>query len=401
MARDQVDLTPIERRDDLVDWIAQGVKPKSQFHIGTEHEKFAFTLEGHRPVPYEGRARHPRAARGHAASARLAADHGGAEHHRPVRRHRRRRDLARAGRPVRAVGRAGQNRAPDVERTDGASGAGAGNRAAVAYRFSRHGHDTELDAGANAANAEGPLQDHDRIHAEGRHARARYDVPHLHGADQSRLLFRSRHGQEAARIDRAAAGRDGAVCQFAIHRGQAERLLVIPFGNLARHRQCARRHVALGVRAGHGFRALGRLRARRADVFRQAWRRLYRRFGPIVPRSVSPESCPPCPAYAPRSRIGRNHISTIFPEVRLKRYLEMRGADSGSLPNLLALPALWVGILYDDAALDAAWDLVKAWSAEDRQSLRDAVPKLGLAATVAGRTVFEVAAECSNCARRA
>src|SRR5580658_8947790 len=54
MARDQVDLTPIERRDDLVAWLAQGVKPKSRFRIGTEHEKFAFTLEGHRPVPYEG-----------------------------------------------------------------------------------------------------------------------------------------------------------------------------------------------------------------------------------------------------------------------------------------------------------------------------------------------------------
>src|ERR1700689_1424924 len=54
MARDQVDLKPIEGRDDLVNWIAQGVKPKSQFRIGTEHEKFAFTLEGHRPVPYEG-----------------------------------------------------------------------------------------------------------------------------------------------------------------------------------------------------------------------------------------------------------------------------------------------------------------------------------------------------------
>src|ERR1700751_2136392 len=55
MARDQVDLTPIEGRADLVNWIAQGVKPKSQFRIGTEHEKFAFTVEGHRPVPYEGR----------------------------------------------------------------------------------------------------------------------------------------------------------------------------------------------------------------------------------------------------------------------------------------------------------------------------------------------------------
>ena len=54
MARDQVDLTPIDGRHDLVDWIAQGVKPKSQFRIGTEHEKFAFMLESHRPVPYEG-----------------------------------------------------------------------------------------------------------------------------------------------------------------------------------------------------------------------------------------------------------------------------------------------------------------------------------------------------------
>ena len=55
MARDQVDLTPIERRDELVDWIAQGAKPKSRFRIGTEHEKFAFTLDDHQPVPYQGR----------------------------------------------------------------------------------------------------------------------------------------------------------------------------------------------------------------------------------------------------------------------------------------------------------------------------------------------------------
>jgi glutamate--cysteine ligase len=94
-----------------------------------------------------------------------------------------------------------------------------------------------------------------------------------------------------------------------------------------------------------------------------------------------------------------NHLSTIFPEVRLKRYLEMRGADSGSLPNLLALPALWVGILYDDVSLDAAWDLVKDWTAEERQKLRDAVPKQGLAATVRGRTLFEIANEVVKLAR--
>jgi len=87
-----------------------------------------------------------------------------------------------------------------------------------------------------------------------------------------------------------------------------------------------------------------------------------------------------------------NHLSSIFPEVRLKRYLEMRGADAGPLSNLLALPALWVGILYDDAALDAAWDLVKDWSAAERQQLRDEVPRLGLAATIRGRSVAELAA---------
>jgi glutamate--cysteine ligase len=86
-----------------------------------------------------------------------------------------------------------------------------------------------------------------------------------------------------------------------------------------------------------------------------------------------------------------NHLSTTFPEVRLKRYLEMRGADSGPMASLLALPAFWAGILYDDASLDAAWDLVKGWTAEDRQKLRDEVPKAGLATLVRDRTVLEIA----------
>jgi glutamate--cysteine ligase len=94
-----------------------------------------------------------------------------------------------------------------------------------------------------------------------------------------------------------------------------------------------------------------------------------------------------------------NHISTIFPEVRLKRYLEMRGADSGSLPNLLALPAFWTGILYDDVSLDAAWDMVKGWTAEQRQKLRDDVPWQGLAAMIGGRTVFALATDVLKLAR--
>jgi glutamate--cysteine ligase len=86
-----------------------------------------------------------------------------------------------------------------------------------------------------------------------------------------------------------------------------------------------------------------------------------------------------------------NHVSTIFPEVRLKRYLEMRGADGGPWRRLPALPAYWVGILYDDDCLQAAWDLVKDWTAEERQKLRDDVPRLGLAAMIAGLRVRELA----------
>jgi glutamate--cysteine ligase len=87
-----------------------------------------------------------------------------------------------------------------------------------------------------------------------------------------------------------------------------------------------------------------------------------------------------------------NHISTIFPEVRLKRYLEMRGSDSGPWQWLPALPAYWVGLLYDDDSLAAAWDLAKAWSAEDRQRLRDEVPRFGFKATIRGQSVLELAA---------
>jgi glutamate--cysteine ligase len=89
-----------------------------------------------------------------------------------------------------------------------------------------------------------------------------------------------------------------------------------------------------------------------------------------------------------------NHVSTIFPEVRLKRFLEMRGSDAGPWRRLPAHPAFWVGILYDDASLDAAWDICKDWSAAERQKLRDDVPRLGFKATIRNRTMLDLAKEC-------
>jgi glutamate--cysteine ligase len=85
-----------------------------------------------------------------------------------------------------------------------------------------------------------------------------------------------------------------------------------------------------------------------------------------------------------------NHVSTIFPEVRLKRYIEMRGSDGGPWRRLPALPAFWVGLIYDDANLDACWEIVKDWTASERQKLRDDVPRLGFKATIRGRSLLEI-----------
>ena len=86
-----------------------------------------------------------------------------------------------------------------------------------------------------------------------------------------------------------------------------------------------------------------------------------------------------------------DHLTTAFPEVRLKKFLEMRGADSGPWGRLCALPALWVGLLYDDAATDAAFDLVKNWTGEEREALRRDVPKSGLATPFRRGTVLDLA----------
>jgi glutamate--cysteine ligase len=99
------------------------------------------------------------------------------------------------------------------------------------------------------------------------------------------------------------------------------------------------------------------------------------------------------PGERPTMSDWANHLTTTFPEVRLKRYLEMRGADSGPSARLCALPALWTGILYDDSALDGAWQLVKDWTAAERQKLRDDVPRLGFNAEIRGRRVRDLARE--------
>ncbi|MGB3140103.1 MAG: glutamate--cysteine ligase [Aestuariivirga sp.] len=108
---------------------------------------------------------------------------------------------------------------------------------------------------------------------------------------------------------------------------------------------------------------------------------------------------PQLPGEKPVAKDWADHLTTIFPEVRLKQYLEMRGADSGPWRRLCALPALWTGVLYEESSLDAAWDLVKDWSAAERQALRDAVPRQGLKAMIRKRTVKDVARDMLKLSR--
>jgi glutamate--cysteine ligase len=108
---------------------------------------------------------------------------------------------------------------------------------------------------------------------------------------------------------------------------------------------------------------------------------------------------PALPGERPTRKDWRDHLNTLFPEVRLQTYLEMRGADTGPPDRLCALAAFWVGLLYDDAALAAAWDLCKAWPAEDHERLRTDAARLGLKARIGGRTLQALAKDILAIAR--
>ncbi|TKR29392.1 glutamate--cysteine ligase [Luteimonas gilva] len=99
------------------------------------------------------------------------------------------------------------------------------------------------------------------------------------------------------------------------------------------------------------------------------------------------------PGATPTLRDWSDHMTTAFPEVRLKKYLEMRGADGGPWGRLCALPAFWVGLLYDDASLDAAWDLVKDFTLEERNALRDGVPRQALKLPFRNGSLRDIAME--------
>jgi glutamate--cysteine ligase len=390
MARDQIDMTPIETRDEPVAWFEAGIKPKSQFRIGTEHEKFAFTIGDHRPVPYDGRRSirsllegmqhllgwEPIMEDGNiiglfdvTGGGAISLEPGGqfelsgapveTVHQTCSELMAHLAQVKEIARPL-GIGFLGLGMAPTWRRADVPTMPKGRYRIMSAYmpKVGKLGLDmmyrtctvqTNLDF-----SSEGDMVKKLRVSlALQPVATAMFaNSPFTEGKPNGFLSFRSEIWRDTD------ADRSGML-PWAFEPGMGferwtDYALDVPMYFLKR----GDRYIDV---AGLSFRDLmaGKL--------------------------------PGLPGERASISDWANHLSTIFPEVRLKRYLEMRGADGGPWRRLPALPAYWVGILYDDDALDAAWALVKDWTAEERQKLRDDVPRLGLRATVRDRDVLHLA----------
>jgi len=390
MARDQVDMTPIETRDELVAWLEAGSKPRSRFRLGTEHEKFVFTVEGHNPVPYQGRRSirallegmqhllgwEPITEDGNiiglfdvTGGGAISLEPGGqfelsgapveTVHQTCSELMAHLAQVKEIARPL-GIGFLGLGMTPNWSRSQIPMMPKGRYRIMTAYmpKVGKHGLDmmyrtctvqTNLDYWSEADMVK-KLRVSLALQAV---ATAMFaNSPFTEGKPNGFLSFRSEIWRDT----------------------DADRCGMLPWAfepgmGFERYVDYALGVPMYFVKRGEHY----------IDVAGQSFRDLMQGRLPGLPGE--------------RATISdwANHVSTIFPEVRLKRYLEMRGADGGPWRRLPALPAYWAGILYDDDSLDAAWDLVKHWTAEERQKLRDDVPRLGFAARIAGHDVLHLA----------
>jgi glutamate--cysteine ligase len=399
MARDEVDMTPVESRDELVAWLAAGAKPKARFRIGTEHEKLPFTVGRHEPVPYEG----PRGIRALldgmqmllgwepitdqdniiglldvTGGGAISLEPGGqfelsgapveTVHQTSTELQAHLAQVREIAQPL-GIGFLGLGMSPKWSRAETPVMPKRRYRIMTNYmpKVGRYGLDmmyrtctvqTNLDFSSEAdmvkklrvGLALQPIAT--AIFA---------NSPFTEGKPNGFLSFRSEIWRDT---DNQRAG----MLPFVFEPGMGferwvDYALDVPM---------------YFVKRGDEY----------IDVAGQSFRDLLAGRQPGM--------------QGERATLSdwSNHLTTIFPEVRLKRYIEMRGADSGPWRRLPTLPALWVGLLYDDESLDAAWDLVKDWSAQERQQLRDDVPRRGFNATIRGTSALDIARACVDLARR-
>src|SRR6186997_271612 len=393
MARDQVDMTPINSRDELVAWFEAGCKPKSEFRVGTEHEKFVFTVNGHRPVPYGG----PRGIRAlldgmqHllgwepimegdniigladvTGGGAISLEPGGqfelsgapvaTIHQTTSELMAHLAQLREIATPL-GIGFLGVGMTPDWTRADMPQMPKGRYRIMTNYmpKVGKLGLDmmyrtctvqTNLDFHSEADMVK-KLRVSLALQPVGTALFA--NSPFTEGKPNGFLSFRSEIWRDT---DPARSGMLPWVFEDGMgFERWVDYALDVPM---------------YFVKRGENY----------IDVAGSSFRAFFEGRNNLLP------------GERPTLSDWANHLSTIFPEVRLKRYLEMRGSDGVPWGRLPALPAFWVGLLYDDESLNAAWDLVSHWTAQERQALRDDVPRFGFKARIRDRYLFEIAREC-------
>jgi glutamate--cysteine ligase len=398
MARDQVDLTPIESRDQLVHWLEEGCKPPERFRVGTEHEKLPFTLTRHEPVPYAG----PRGIRavlegmrdllgwepimeGEAIIGLLDVTGGGAITLEPGGQ------FELSGAPVETVHQTSAELiAHLVQLREVATPLGIGFLG--------------IGMSPKWTRAETPVM------PKGRYRIMANYMPKVGNLGLD-MMFRTCTVQanldfstEADMVKKLRVGlalQPVATALFANSPFTEGK----PNGFLSFRSEIWRDTypdrsgmLPWAFESGMGFERWVDYALDVPMYFVKRGDRYFDVSGQSF-RDLLAGKLASLPGERATISDWANHLTTIFPEVRLKRYLEMRGADGGPWAPLCALPALWVGLMYDQGALDAAWDMVKGWNAEERQFMRDQVPRLGLRAKIGKDNVRDLAREVVALAR--
>lgn len=399
MARDTSNSEPITGRDQLVAYIAGGEKPASQFRLGTEHEKFGFTLDGHRPVPYDG----PRGIRkllegmegllgwepimDRDAIIGLADPVGGGAislepggqfelsgaplrtlHQTCTEIHAHLAEIGEIAKPL-GIGFLGMGFSPKWTRAE--TPVMPKSRYAIMSRYMPKVGSLGLDMMFRTSTVQ-------------------VNLDFASEADMARKMRASLALQPVATALFAASPfTEGKPNGFLSYRSEIwrdtdrNRTGMIPFA----------------FEPGFGYEAyvewaldVPMYFVKRGETYHDATHVTFRQF---MAGALKDE----LPGVVPELGDFINHLGTLFPEVRLKRYLEMRGADAGPTRRLLALSALWVGLLYDDGVLDEALALTADWSAEERQAMRDGVTRTALKTPFRTGTVRDVARQVVALAR--
>lgn len=389
--------TPIESRDDLVYALEKGNKPEDQWRIGTEHEKFPFSLHDFRPIAYE----------------EPHADQGGV------------RDLLQAlaleygwtplleGENVIALTKDGANISLEPGGQFELSGAPLVNLHQTCSEVHTHLHEVEtvarpLNVGMLGLGSQ-PLWTRDETPWM---PKGRYRIMGAYMEKKGKLGLDMMKGSTTIQVNLDFSSEADMVKKLRVSLALQPIATAIfansPFteGKLNGYQSYRGAiwqdtdpdrsgSLDFAFEEGMGFERYVDYALDVPMYF------IYRDGGYLDATGLSfrdfmDRKLPLRPGEMPMKTDWDDHLTTLFPDVRLKSFLEMRGADGGPWRNICGLPAFWVGLLYDGEALDAAWDLVKQWTAEDRRMLALNAPKDGLRGEVAGRSVLEVAREVAK-----